>query len=108
MNYSNLGLRESDWVQITYTITSFPEVTSIKVFGSRAKGTFRNGSDIDIALIGDAITPKIINKISFQLNEETTIPFFVDIVDYTHLDKLELKNHIDQFGLEDYSFTEKV
>lgn len=100
MNYKTIGLRKSDWDQIKSVISAFSEIASLKIFGSRAKMAYRNGSDIDIALIGDDVTPEIVSKVSYQLNEETTIPFFVDVVDYTHLDRLELKHHIDEFGVE--------
>ncbi len=33
-----------------------------------------------------------------QLNEHLPIPYMVDVVDYTHLDKETLKKHIDVFG----------
>lgn len=64
------------------------------IFGSRAKGNFRAGSDVDIAIIGDA------QKVSYLLNEETTLPFFFDIVDVRDLTNQNLKDHIARVGVK--------
>jgi len=67
--------------------------------GSRAKGNFKPGSDIDIALLGEGITPKILQKIAYQLNEETTMPYFFDLVHYESLANEALLAHINEFGI---------
>jgi len=68
------------------------------IFGSRAKQTYRKGSDIDVALTGVNLTPEVVKEISVKLNEYLPIPYFVDVIDYTHLKKEALKKHIDLYG----------
>ena len=98
-NYNSLfGLKERDLDHIVSTISDYNEVQSSLIFGSRAKGTFKKGSDIDLALKGVDLTSGIIKEISIKLNEYLPIPYFVDVIDYTHLKKEDLKKHIDIFG----------
>lgn len=67
------------------------------LFGSRAKGNFRKGSDIDLAIVSEKNTPKIAERLHFDL-EETHLPYFVDVVDVNKITSLKLKEHIQQCG----------
>lgn len=53
-----LGLIESDIRYITITLAKFDEIECGIIFGSRAIGNYKRGSDIDLAIKGKAITPK--------------------------------------------------
>lgn len=92
------GLKAEDIKQITDIIITFPEVHQAIIFGSRAMGNYKNGSDVDIALKGKNITHEIVTEIKYQLNEETPMPYFFDVVDYDRLKNEDLITHIDQFG----------
>lgn len=94
----SLGLRDTDLEYIVQVLSKFPEIEKALIFGSRAKGTHKAGSDVDIAIVGESITFDTISKVRFQLEEESPMPYFFDIVDYTHLEHLELKEHIDRVG----------
>ena len=94
----SLGLRDTDLEYIVQVLSKFPEIEKALIFGSRAKGTHKPGSDVDIAIVGECITFDTISKVRFQLEEESPMPYFFDIVDYTHLEHLELKEHIDRVG----------
>lgn len=96
------GLTKEALDKIINVLKSFPEVKKALVFGSRALGTYKRGSDIDIALYGKDLE-QVIVKISYQLNEEIALPYFFDIVDYYSLTKQELKEHIDRIGITFYS-----
>ncbi len=97
-SYNKFGLLDRDLDDIISTISEYKEVGSAVIFGSRAKGNYKKGSDIDLALKGSELTLNIIKNISVQLNEYRPIPYFVDVIDYTHLKKEELKKHVDHFG----------
>lgn len=92
------GLRAEDIKQLRDIIFSFPEVHQAIIFGSRAMGNYKNGSDVDIALKGKNITHEIVTEIKYRLNEGTTMPYFFDVVDYDELQNEELIIHINQFG----------
>ena len=70
----------------------------LRLFGSRAKGTYKAGSDIDIAIKGSNIDHKLVMALSTRLNEETTMPYFFDIVHYDGITDPELRAHIDRVG----------
>jgi predicted nucleotidyltransferase len=74
------------------------EIEQAAIFGSRARGNFKRGSDIDIVLYGADITQEVLNRVSIELNENLPLPYFFDLVHYESLKHDELKEHIDMFG----------
>ncbi len=99
----NMGLSQNDKDYIINILQRFKEIERAKIFGSRAKNNYKTGSDVDIAIYGDGITLNLISSLRWMLEEEGPLPYFVDIVDYTHLDQGELKDHIDRIGVLIYS-----
>lgn len=93
------GLTDDELQQIIQVLKKFPEVHQAAIFGSRALGTYKRGSDIDLVLYGDELNT---TPISFQLNEEGLLPYFFDILDYQSLANPELKNHIDRVAISFY------
>jgi uncharacterized protein len=96
------GLRDSDMAEIIAVLERFPEIESAKIFGSRAKGTERPGSDVDIALVGDGVGFDIVAKVRALLEEQSTMPYLFDIVDLTHLTHESLREHIERVGVAIY------
>lgn len=94
----DLGLSQSDIDYIVKVISEFSEIEKATVFGSRAKGNFKPGSDVDIAIYGENITFDTISAVHSRLEEQGPLPYFFDVVDYTHLKHKDLKEHIDRVG----------
>ncbi|NSW92788.1 MAG: nucleotidyltransferase domain-containing protein [Firmicutes bacterium] len=94
----NYGLSESDLDYIVKAIKKFPEIQKALIFGSRAKGNYKPGSDVDIAICGERITFDTLSSLHAVLEEYGPLPYFFDIVDYSHLEHKELKEHIDRVG----------
>lgn len=92
------GLRESDLEYMINRIKQFYEIEKAVIFGSRAKGNYKTGSDIDIAIYGDHVTFDTISSLHSILENQGPLPYFIDIVDYTHLTHQNLKEHIDRVG----------
>lgn len=92
------GLHQQDLAEIERIFNKFPAVEEAILFGSRAKRTYRKGSDVDIALKGRKIDYGLVNILSALLNEESTMPYFFDIVHYDTLTNEELRAHIDRVG----------
>lgn len=90
------GLMERDIYYINKVLAKFIEVDKALIFGSRAMGNYKKGSDVDIALIGDNISNNILMKIEDQLNEVYPIPYFFDILIYKDINNEKLKEHIDE------------
>ena len=59
----NIGLNQTEIKEILKTVIQFPEIEKTVVFGSRAKGNFKKGSDVDLAVKGKNITYKVIAKV---------------------------------------------
>lgn len=95
----NLGLKKSDLDYIINTIRKFPEINKAVIFGSRAKGNYKKGSDIDIAIFGEKVTFDIVSGLHSKLEDEGPLPYFIDIIDYIHLNHEKLREHIDRVGI---------
>lgn len=96
----SFGIRNKDIDYIIDTIKGFPEVDKAFIFGSRAIGNYKKGSDVDIALFGKDINFSTIAKIKDKLQEESPMPYLFDIVDFTHSNSEALKKHIRKYGIE--------
>ncbi len=92
------GLEQQELETILSILHQFPEIDEALLFGSRAMGRERRGSDVDIALKGKNLDP-IVSKVSYKLNQETFLPYYFDILNYNSIDNLELKSHIDRVGI---------
>lgn len=98
----NFGLKTQDLEFIIKTILKFPEIEKAAIFGSRAKGNHKPGSDIDIAIFGENVSFTTISKLHAILEEESPMPYFFDVFDYIHSDNKELKAHVDRVGITIY------
>ncbi len=92
------GLRPETCAIIVKEISSFKEIRQAVIFGSRAMGNYKKGSDIDIAIKGHGITEDIVVRLSARLNQESPIPYFVDVVHYEGITSRALVDHIDRVG----------
>ena len=92
------GLLERDIAAITQAISQFPEISQTILFGSRAKGNYKPGSDVDLAIKGTEINYATVSRLSFILNEELILPYFFDIVHYEKITEPKLIQHIDRVG----------
>ena len=92
------GLKNEDIKTVKKILAKYRQVASGFIFGSRAKGNFKPGSDVDIALKGVRIDQKVITKISSELNEKTTMPYHFDVLNYKAIQNGDLISHIDRVG----------
>ncbi|SDO04052.1 nucleotidyltransferase family protein [Alkalicoccus daliensis] len=97
------GLQKTDIEVIQRMLEQFNEIEKAFIFGSRAIGNFKKGSDIDIAVSGKNINENTLTKLFTLLNEESPLPYFFDLLHYEEISNSELKMHIDNFGVEIYN-----
>lgn len=95
---SKYGLPETDLERIIALLQQNPKIKKITLFGSRAKGNFKEGSDIDIALIGNNLLLNDILDATIEL-EKLNLPFKFDLVIYDRIKEEALKEHIDRVGI---------
>jgi uncharacterized protein len=93
------GLRESDMAHILSAVAELPEISAVVLFGSRAKGNYQLGSDVDLAILGAGVADKTVMQLADRLNEEMPLPYFFDIVNYGLIESDRLREHIDRVGI---------
>lgn len=94
------GISEKSYNLLKGYLGNQPEINEVLIFGSRAKGNAKNGSDIDLALKGINISPKHLMNWSGYINETLPIPYHVDLIGYHLVENPELKDHIDRVALK--------
>lgn len=78
-----------------------PNVDSAILFGSRAKGNYKRGSDVDLALTGPLDFSELA-KISWEL-DDLLLPWEIDLVQYERIANPDLRAHINRIGQVFYS-----
>jgi len=82
-------------------ITAFvniPTIEKVMLYGSRAKGNYRNGSDIDITLMGECLTLDNSVYLLMDIFEESSLPYSFDISIFKDIENKELVGHIERVG----------
>jgi predicted nucleotidyltransferase len=88
--------------QLKHIFRSEPRISKVILFGSRAKGNYRNGSDIDLCIEANTLTLFDLLKLSDAI-EELYLPWKVDLVLAHTIDNPELLKHTQRVGLEFFS-----
>ncbi|WP_117232497.1 nucleotidyltransferase family protein [Vibrio maerlii] len=95
---SKFGLKPHHFELLNEVVFSHSKVRKAWVFGSRALGTYKDSSDIDIALEGEMLDLSIIAELAFNL-EQSSLPFKVDLVVTSTITTPELLEHIREHGV---------
>lgn len=104
---NQFGLTKRDMDTIKTIFDGYPEVKTVHLFGSRAKGNYRFGSDVDLAIMNEGLDTKKLAKLKADF-EESTLPYNIDLVDFTKLNKQEFIDHINRVGLPFFKQGEKL
>ncbi len=95
------GLSEENLQRIIDVFERFPYIQQAILYGSRAKGNFKNGSDIDITLVGQDLNLIILGKIEWEL-DDLLLPYTFDLSIFHHISNTELVEHINRVGKKIY------
>lgn len=93
------GLSEQTRTAIIACLQQYPEIAWVKIYGSRAKGNYERGSDIDLAY---SSSTDILAELLAALDDLPT-PYLFDVMHYESLKHQGLKEHIDRVGVVFYS-----
>jgi uncharacterized protein len=91
------GLSTEDLEKLVTILGTNKGVEAAILFGSRAKGTHSNGSDIDIALKGETLTLNDILSLKGNI-EELNLPYKIDLIIIHRIENNELIAHINRVG----------
>ena len=94
----NTVLKEAAREKMRSVFVRFPELEKVVLYGSRAKGNFKPGSDIDLTLFGAALTADTLASISIAL-DDLLLPYTIDLSRHESLDNAELREHIKRVGV---------
>ncbi len=97
------GLKSQIIEDIKEILKKYPEVEKAVIFGSRARGDYKKGSDIDITLFGDKLTNSINTKIFYEIDDLYLI-YNIDLINFNTLDEGDkLRQNILDEGVEIYA-----
>jgi predicted nucleotidyltransferase len=96
------GLADKTVAQVVGVLAGFPEIKKAVLFGSRAKGTHKRGSDIDLALIGDNLNWRTVGRIDSAL-DDLPVPHRFSLVRFGKRTDPEVAAHIRRVGIPFFS-----
>ncbi len=91
------GLPERSVAELHRIFANYPQVQKAVIYGSRATGKYRNGSDIDLTLYGNTLTQVILCKIIGDI-DDSSIPYKLDLSIFENLEHTKLRDHIERVG----------
>ena len=96
------GLKESVVQQICGVLARYPQVDRAVLYGSRAKGNYKNGSDIDLSLCGVAdLTLRVFYRIMDEL-DDLLLPYTIDLSICVNITDPDVLEHIQRAGVTFY------
>jgi len=101
MNAPRFGLPVTAVQQISGVLARYPQVEQAVLYGSRAKGNFKNGSDIDLTLQGTGLVHQDLLKVMDEL-DDLLLPYTIDLSLFASLTHPELIDHIRRVGVVFY------
>lgn len=99
---TDIGIRDTELQKLTSLLARQPKVEKAIVYGSRAKGCNRRFSDIDLTLVGDALTQQDLCRIALQI-DDLLLPYEFDLSLYSKLTNEALVAHINRVGKTIYN-----
>ena len=91
------GLPESAIARICAIFAAHPEIEKAVLYGSRAKGNFKPGSDIDLTLYGSGLTHALLLDLLVEL-DDLLLPWMIDLSLFACLNHPALQEHIERVG----------
>ena len=102
------GLSEQTIATIDSVLSHYPQIEKALLYGSRAKGNYKNGSDIDLTLVGGKdLTRSILGKIMDEIHD-ALLPYTFDLSILSQITDAEVLGHIQRVGVTLYDKKDKV
>jgi len=95
---NRFGLTQRDMQTFREIFDKYPDVKEVHIFGSRAKGNFKNGSDVDLAIVNKDFNSSTLAKLSGEF-EDSALPYRIDLVVLSDLTHADLIDHINRVGI---------
>ena len=95
------GLPDDVLPKLLAVLSSNRKVEQVSLYGSRAKGSARPGSDIDLCIDGDSLTLGDLDELESKI-DDLLLPWRVDLAVRQQIDNPELLAHIERVGIRLY------
>lgn len=95
------GLKDETIESICEVFAHHPLVEKALLYGSRAMGNFKPGSDIDLTLLGDSLTSTELGVIEEEL-DDLLLPYQIDLSIFHRIENTDLREHIERVGVVFY------
>lgn len=99
------GLDKETLEQLNHVFSEVKSIDKVILYGSRAMGNYKNGSDIDISLFGNGLTLKTVYALE-ELIYELYLPYMFDISVFEQINNEALRTHILEKGAVLYGRSE--
>jgi predicted nucleotidyltransferase len=94
---SSYGLSSDTIELIQGALSKYTKIEKAILYGSRAKGNYRNGSDIDLTLVGEEMTLRELGKLEWEI-DDLLLPYKFDISLFHQIGNPSLIEHIQRVG----------
>ena len=91
------GLEQKTIDQIYSIFAKYNQIDQVIIYGSRAKGNYKKGSDIDLVIKGRDLDLSILQDIELEI-DDLLLPYTFDISIFEHLKDPDLIDHIQRVG----------
>ncbi len=95
------GLSQKVITQMNHVFAQHPKIKKVILYGSRAKGTYHPGSDIDLTMLGESLTTRDLLRIENEL-DNLLLPYKIDLSLLHHIHEQDLMAHIQRVGCSFY------
>jgi predicted nucleotidyltransferase len=96
------GLSTQTLQKIQDVFVRYPQVEEAVLYGSRARGDYKNGSDIDLTLHGGTeLTHTILSQIANDLDDQL-LPYTIDLSIFKNIRNPEMIEQIERVGVALY------
>jgi predicted nucleotidyltransferase len=98
------GLSKEAYNKLSGLLIQFSEFEKVLIFGSRALGTYHEGSDIDMVVYGTRISRELLRTFKIYY-DDLNLPYQLDLINYNLINNDDLKKHIDKNGVSFFNVT---
>ncbi|AJF06593.1 nucleotidyltransferase domain-containing protein [Geoalkalibacter subterraneus] len=98
---NEFGISPTDLARIVGVFEHHEDIDEVVLYGSRAKGNYRPGSDIDLTLCGENLNLRTLNRVSNDL-DDLLLPYSFDVSIYSQIENEDLIDHIQRVGVTIY------
>lgn len=93
----NIGLTNEEMQELVAALSNQPNIEKAIVYGSRAMGTNRKFSDVDMTLVGKNLSHSDLNQVALKI-DDLLLPYEFDLSLYSSLTNKNLLEHIRRVG----------